>query len=280
MKLIGKIFLVISFIISYVFLLVSVTAKFQLMDTNFWIGTFNESRVYEKVGPTLAKEAQKSFLEAGVNKAEAAVVSAFFSTTSLQSFTEKNIVLILDYVNARSNNLVVYFPVKQVPKDIRESLGLTSDQIEVKKLISTFGSQGSPFGDEIFIQLRTLGSYMTISFVVSLISLIIHLPMLYKLETPEKRLVTIGSSFVLSGILTLVLIVYANVQLGNVAKDLTLPGKEGGQIILGTLIPPLTLSISKLWAILSVVTIIIGVLIFLIKKPAAKVVPQSVPVKR
>ena len=201
-----------------------------------------------------------------MSKKEAQQFSSFFTSTNLQSFTEKNIVNVLDFVNAKTDNLLIYFPLDQIPREFREELNITSDQISVNKLISTFGRESTPAGEELFIQLRTLGNYLTISLVVAAVFVFIHLFLLYKIELPGKRLVALGVSLIASGLVALLFALFLNIQTTNIAADLTTPDKELIQIILGTLAPPLVSNMIKLWTYFAIGAIVAGIACFFVKR--------------
>ncbi len=66
----------------------------------------------------------------------------------------------------------------------------------------------------------------------------------------------------------------------NIAGDLTqLPNREPAQIVLGTILPPLSTNITNLWMVISVLTIILGVLLLLIKKGGITINQNLLPRK-
>ncbi len=266
MRFIGKAFLGLSLIISFLVLLISITAKVQFLDPNFWINSFREASAYSRLDDVLAGAVQKSLTEEGASKKEAQQFSSFFTSSNLQSFTERNIVNVLDYVNAKTSSLVIYFPLDQIPREFREELNITSDQISINKLISTFGRESTPAGEELFIQLRTMGNYLTISLVVAAIFVLIHIFLLYKIELPGKRLVALGVSLIVSGAVALLFAQLLNIQTTNMAADLTTPDKELIQIILGTLAPPLVSNMTKLWTYFAIGAIAAGIACFFLKR--------------
>ncbi len=251
---------------SFFVLLISISARIQLLNPNYWTGSFRTAGVYSKLDDALASEVEKKLIDEGASKKDAQAFSSFFTSSRLQDFTEKNIVNILDYINAKTENLVIYFPLDQIPRDIREDLNITTDQISVSKLISTFGQNSTPAGEEIFIQLRTLGNYLTVSLIIAIISILIHLVLLDRIETAGSRLAALSVSLIASGVGTLALVLFLNIQMTNMARDLLASDKETIQIILGTLAPPLIFSITKLWTYLAIGTIVLGCVCFFLKR--------------
>lgn len=278
MRFLSKLLLVISIVFSFVILLVSITARFQLLNSSFWIKSLRTADVYTELEPVLTRESKRIFIEEGARSDEIEEVAKIFQKNEIQNLVEKNIVHVLDFVNGKSQNPVVYFPLAQVPDDIKANLELTSDEIPVRKLISTFGKSSTPVGEEFFVQMRTIGTYLTISFFIALVTILINIFLLYKLEFKGARMTALGVSFVLSGLFSIAIAYLIGIYAESTAQSLLVPENELVQIALGTTIIPISENITQLWTIISVATIAVGIILMFTRRPG-QTVSQGIPLR-
>ena len=259
MRFIAKVFLIISVILTYLTLLVIVTLKFQFTDANFWINSFRGGNVYQSLEENIKDSVQKAFESEGSSPKEALDVSQVFTKSTIQDIVEKNTKNILGYVNGTDPSVIVYFPLDKLPADIRTSLQINSSDISLDYLLTTFGSGSSPIGGEFFTVIKNFNGYLNPALIITVISLLLTLFFAYKVETPGKRLLTICLSFTLSGALGLI-IVFAGTSWVSAAKQGLLTEGEPIQKVLASILPPVTAEIFHLWSVISVVTILLGVL--------------------
>lgn len=266
MRLLGKISLGLSLVLSFLVLLVLITSRYQLLDENFWITSLREGKVYDKLDTVLVNSNKSILGDLPTSKIEAEIPS-LFSSSFIQDFTERNISHVLGFINNKVSIPTIYFPSSHIPKELRSTLGIDSDEIPLTKLTSALG-QNTPIGEDVFLQMRALGGIINTSFIVGLITVLIHIVLLYFIEENDKKLKSLGISLIISGIAGLLFSLLINIQSNTISADLTLPSKEPVQIILGTLMPPLTANIIKIWIIVSVITIFLGIGTLFLKKKA------------
>lgn len=274
MRVIFKSILLISFISSYLFFLLAVTFKFQLLDANFWISSLRQQGIYEGLAKTFLEGTQAELKKEGAASREIAEIAKLFTTDQAQTFVERNITHTLDYVNGKIEKPVLYFPVSDIPKDIKEEFGLTSNEVYVEELLSKIGRENAPIDPAVFEQFRLLGNIANFTFISALITLIITLFFIYKLEEAGKRLIFAGLSLFLSAVSSAIGIVWINIAKNQMAANLVTNTNEPAQVLLGTLAPPLLANMIGLWTPIVALTALAGVALFFIKKPG---VPQTTP---
>ncbi len=185
MKFIGKVLLVFSFVVTYLVLLILITAKYQFLNNDFWIQSFRQGEVYSKLENPLQKSIREVFIKEGAGTSEAKEISSILEKETLQVLVERNLINTLAFVNGKVSEITIFFPLEKLPKSIRQDLEINSDEFSLNYLLSTFGSSSSPVGSEIFVQIRSLGNYIIISLIVTIIW-----PLFINLKKPARGLLS------------------------------------------------------------------------------------------
>lgn len=265
MKTFGKILLTILFIPLFLALLINATIRFQFLNPDFWAKTLTTD-VYEGVRKALTIDWEKDPF--GKIAIDPRLFKSIVTSSNLEDFTERNIKNFLDFVNGKTKELKVYTPLSRLPKGlIPAGLGLTSEEISYKQLISFFpGAQGMQIQEE---NLSRLGTDSTLAFLISLMLLSLVIYLMYRYTLPGKRFFVPGVPFIVTGVLILILVGVGSVIKLNMGKDLV-ASSEPAEILLGTLVPPLATEIFKPWTYVAVGLIILGILVIFLKKGSSK----------
>lgn len=265
MKTFGKFFLTILFIPLFFLFLINTTVRFQFLNPDFWTKTLTTD-VYEGIRKALVIDLErKSSQEVAVDPR---LFKSLVTSGNLEDFTERNIKNFLDLVNGKTKELKVYIPLSKLPKGlIPGNLGVNSEEISYKELVSLFpGFQGMQIQEE---NLSKLGTSSTLAFLISLLLLSLVIYLMYGATSPGKRFVVPAVPFIVTGILTLVLVGVGYLIKLNMGRELIV-STEPAEILLGTLAPPLATEIFRPWVYFGAGLIIVGVLLVFFKKGSSK----------
>jgi hypothetical protein len=274
MRTFAKFSLVISFVLTFYTLLVLISLKYQFLDHSFWIRAYQNGNVYQELETDLKDAAVQAFSQEGVTPKEAQKITSALSADTIQDFLDKNTVNIINFINYKVPEIIIHFPLEKLPNDIRQTLEINSSEISLDYLLKTFGSGAVPVGSDVFVTLKYISSYLNATLVITGLLLILHIYLIYRVETPGKRLSATSASFIISGVTTLIFIyviktnIFASLDTSNAS--------EPSQRLINTLAPSLFSEVFHLWNIISILLITIGIVILIFKKPIRQIVKNTV----
>lgn len=247
------IFLTILFIPLSLVLLILVSIRFQFLDPNFWINTFNKYDVYQNLETVIPRIIEwQTVHEGGSNAelAEARVAVKVLTDENLKITFEENIKNTLNFVNGKENTWNVFIPKDKLPKGLLPNFLLDSETVPLDTLISFFRrgqGNGLAFTSEISIIGKVVWTALTFWFVLVLLILFA----LYKFRGLPLALFT-------SAFFILLLVGFLTIAKVNIARDLIKEGMEPAQLLLATLGPPIVTEVTNLWVRIAVIMMVLA----------------------
>lgn len=264
MRIVGSVLLIILLIPFLLLAVLSSTIKFQLLNSGFWLSTFEVNNVYSRIATEIKASAEGQVEKKGGSLNDAKVLTNLITPANLKDIISKNLTYSLDYMNGRTNQFNAYIPVSKIPRDLLPAtIAGRSDTVPVSTLLSEYNIQGIS-KNQIWI-LGTVGLWATRLVVVDWAIVIILLVSLYFLTNPGKKFWNLGVAFVLSGLLLLGSFGFLEVIRHSMLTD-WVTGNEPSQHILGTFLPYLLQNILFVWLIVGIFLVLTGIVLFFIKR--------------
>lgn len=269
MKNFVKTLLVIIFIPVFTIAVVSASIKFQLLSPQFWKISLSQHNVYYDLSQTVKTLADSTTTKGGGNPLDIKILTDIMTPELIQDFMERNITNILDYANGKRTDLIAYIPISKVPiskipKNLApKSVGLNSEELPLTSLMSKFNiSQDSLPLSQIVIVGRTASNLLVATSILSVIILIA----LFVLSEKGSNFISIGLTFIFSGLVIEIIVRILNIISMNLIK--TPPGDLNFGASILTIISPVVLAeLLKLWGLIGAITIGFGIVILFLKKP-------------
>ncbi len=267
MKSVVKILLIVLTPLLMFLCALSINIKGQLLFSRFWTNTFRDNEIYQKISVTIGDKVVDKVMDSGGQKTDIKDLSGFISESSIRSFSEKNIEGIIEYVNGKSDELNVYAPIlSEGILNIEKVANIDSYSKEVQ--IDTFLSEYNVSGinSEDFKYISRFGIYSWFLLILSYSLLILNIFFLLHLTNEGRKFVLPGISFIFSGLTFLGMYFIGN----SILKMLSLKYFEStniGTLLITIITPPIVSKIIQIWIWFSVSSLIIGVILFFIKKP-------------
>jgi len=261
---------IITFYFSF---LLTTTLVAQLLNPNFLTKSLKKPGVYGYVEQALkiaARDALRENLKKeGVNlenlttgqraKIEKEMDTLLNPITkeNIQEFSEANIHNILDYVNGKSDRLIIYLPLKKwgIAEAQTSQLPeyLTNENLDVLELID----QGNLNMSKTEVtSIKNLGVKIRFWWIVSIISLSLTIFLHYLLGGKDRKLENTLSFMFYEGFITLLGAWILNVIVKTFGEGLEAK-RKAMEILLGTIVPALLAETIKLWIIFGVTTILL-----------------------
>jgi len=264
MKFTAKLILVLLFLPLFLAALLTATLKYQLLNPVFWTESFETNGVYPNLAGALKEQAERQTLEEGGSLQEARVLTGLLTAENLKDFIEKNITYILDYVNGKAPEIVVYIPLDKVPKGLLpRNLGKISETMPLETLLQEFSVKGIQKSQ---IENVSLTGARTFQFLIGdLLLIALILTLMYLLTGKGSRLIAPGTAFILSGIVVLLATGFGFVIRGSMLTDWA-KGNEPSQLILATFAPYVLREILVFWLYFGAGAVLTGVALILFRR--------------
>ncbi len=244
--------------------LLSTTARFQLLDTGFWLTTFEKNNVYDNFAKVLKTSTEKQTIKEGGNIGDAAFLTNLLTPENLKDITEKNLSNALTFLNGKSEELIVYIPVSKIPKDLLpKTIKPISEQMTAEELLKEFNIMGVKSAQ--IKNLSSIGSWTTYFWLTNFGLIVLVIFLLIRLVNNGSRFVAPGLVFILSGILTLAVVLFGFVVRGSMLTD-WVKSSEPSQIILATFAPYIFWGVLRVWLFAGIGLLASGVLLLFLKK--------------
>lgn len=265
MKILAKIVLTILFIPIFLILLISLNLRFQLLNQGFWQGTFAANNVYSRLSSLIKNYADEQVTSEGGNKNDIKVLTDLVTPDNLKDLIDRNIANVLTFANGKAKEVLVYLPIGKLPGDfVPMTSGKISEITPLSVLLEEFNVQGVPMTQ--IQNLSRLGLAGGIIFSSALILGTVIILSLFLLVDPGRRLVSPGIALVLAGIFALLLVWIGTILRVNWAGSLTAASSINNRILV-TVVPPILGNLLSLWMWLALALIVIGVMLFFVRKP-------------
>ena len=259
------------------------TITFLFLKPDFYIKSLAKPGVYTNIQKGLKTSARDSlreqFSEQGAAYGDLSVgqrqlvdeqidkILSPINEANIRNFSEKNIVNFFDYVNGKNNRLIIYLPLdkwglsSEAIKHLPDYLKTTN--IDILK-ISEENPEVKINKDQI-IAIYNLGSkikfYWEITLVLSLFLFSIHL----FLGNSQFRFIKTGRLVTGGGIVILFLAWVIKIFQNTFGQNIAVRS-EATDILAGTILSALLENVYRLWIVSAVILIILGLLMFNIKR--------------
>lgn len=264
MKNFVKTLLVIIFIPVFTIAVVLASIKFQLLSPQFWKSSLLQHNVYNALSQMTKTMAASKTVKGGGNPQDIKILTDIATPELIKDFMERNITNILDYANGKRPDLMAYIPISKIPKSLApKSVGLNSEELPLTSLMSKFNiSQESLPLSQIVIVGKTATNLLVTASILSVIILIA----LFVLSEKGSNFISIGLTFIFSGLVVEIIVRILNIISMNLIKtpsgDLNF-----GASILAIVGPVILTELLKLWGLIGAIMIGIGIVVLFLKKP-------------
>lgn len=258
MRFTANFFLITLFIAFFVIGLFSATSKFQLLVPRFWQKTLESQGIYPKVAAILKSDIETQIAKEGGSKSDIKVITDLITPENVGDFVSKNLEHILNYANAKARTLMVYIPIDKIPKGlIPKNIAGISEEMPLLTLLAKFNFKDITQDQIQWISI--VGKTNDYLFILSISLCFITLVFLFLLVGQGKRLIGPGIAFLVSGLIALGLAFVSSrphVGEGDIVNNL-----------IGVLAPPILAQISRIWMLAGIGAVVMGVILFLVKRP-------------
>jgi hypothetical protein len=259
-------FLLILFFVIFTFAgLIGGTLKFQLLDYDFWNKAFEKHQTYSSLA-----SASKTLLETQINKeggskSDAKVMTDLITTENAKDLVDRNVKNIITFANGKSPELMVYIPVKIIPKSVlpKYLIGIENDMTLTDLLVKL---DYKNYEDVNLQGLAKAHLTANLIFFGSIALLLVILILLVLLVEAGGRLVAPGVALFLSG----ALVVSAS-RVSEGLKAMSVGSEAGGSsfasILLKSLFQPVVLEFMRTWLVVGLMLMVFGISLFFVRKP-------------
>ncbi len=256
--------MVILFLVFFVVAMLSATVKFGLLNDSFWKTSFAKNNVYAALSEALKNSLTNQVGKEGGNKTDVSILTDLITEDNTKDFVNNNLTNFIDYLNGKSQELIVYIPLNRAPKGLLpKNIAALNNELTIKQLAEKFNVTGL---DHLSLQnLSTIGVVVSYTFIGSLVLLAILIIFLIWIVESGKRFTAVGLAIILCGLLTLILAQFVAYLIVYISQNFA--GADIARIIVAVSAPPLLAEMVNWWTYLGVVLIVAGALAVLVKKP-------------
>lgn len=284
-------------ILSFVFL---TTISFQLINPKFLTNTLEKANAYEKIQLALRyaiqSQIEKEIADQGIDiekltvgerqflEKQAEEITKVVTIERLQEFSETNIQLVVDFLNGKSEKLLLYVPLEEwgIQENIDDPNGerLFSEQTDVESLLAE-NSNALITNNRLHL-LHNIANKIKSVWFSAAFAIFILLIINFILSSKEFRLLSTAKIFLTSGGIVIV----ASMLLKYIGENLVRSSpyiRDPSKIIFGALVPTFVNEVTKLWVVMGLGLFLIGLFIHLLitiisrrkKNQIAKKQPKS-----
>lgn len=258
MKVIARILLIITAIPIFVLLVISVNIKFQFLNSNFWIQSFNRGNVYKQLSEDLKGRLQERTVEEGGNASDVEDLSSLISENNIKIFFEENIKSVILYANGKSPEIIVTFPFSNNLWNLSQTMKLSDFLKENNiEIINPSDIQ----------KISNIGHISTAVFILLAIFSIAVCILLFVLTNKGSHFTCLGLPFLFSGIIFIFLYA-AGIFSGNILLNEFVGNSNVGKSMTAIIAMPIIDKLSTVWLWTGFLFIVSGIVLFFIKKPA------------
>jgi hypothetical protein len=260
-----KIILTIIFVPLFLILLIAVTFRFQFLVPTFWENTFSTSNTYSNLAVSINKNLVAQTISEGGSRSDVNILTDLITPENLKDVINKNIVNVLSFANGSAKEIIVYVPINKIPKSLlTKNFGSISDQMSLTTLLKEFNVSGITPAEIQMVSRLGISAWVFLITFTAITVLVLYC--LYLLVDQTKRLIAPGVALILAGVAGMVTYLLGTVIRINWTKDLAGSTNTGDSII-GTVAPPVIGAVVRVWLIYAITLIILGIVLFFIKKP-------------
>jgi len=241
------------------------TIRFQVLSPNFWETTLQKNDTYSNLSGVLKKAVEDQITSEGGRVGDAKILTDLITPVNLKEIIDRNLINILGYANGTLTQFNLFVPISRIPKGLLpRNISNLPDTEPVDTVLKEFNVTFVSAGQVHSISI--IGKIVNNVLVLDIALIFIFLIFLFLLGKTGKNFIGAGIAFIISGIVTLGF--YQGGMLAGSGIALNFSQKTNpGEVLLGVLTPPLLTEIAQTWLVAGVVLIIIGIILFLVKKP-------------
>lgn len=268
MKNLAKSVLILVFVTVSLIFVIAVTFRFQLLNSDFWKTTFKSKNTYSALVTIIQSDVVNQVTSQGGKKSDVRILTDLVTEDNLKNFIDKNIDNSLNFMNGKTQEMLVYIPFGRIPKPLLPlSLNKVNEEIKIQDLLVKMNI--TSVSTSQIQKINSLGLIVNIILMTSIVILSVVIFFFYKLTEEGKRFHSLGTSLFLSGILVFV---FSKI-LGIVNEAISLGISRGinlARLIIGTILPPILNKISEMWIIESAILAGFGIILFFVRKQYTK----------
>lgn len=254
MKNLAKLFLIILFVPFCLATILIATIKFQILDGGFWKTTLKNNNVYTNLSVVLKTAAENQTEKGGGKKNDIGLLTDIVTPKILEDFISRNFDNIFGFANNKKKELLIYIP---------KVVNFNSEELPLVAFLSKFHMA---VGQDLPIsQIGYVGIATTYSFILLFTLSLLCFFLLFILTESGKKFIAPGLAFIFSGVILLATTVFGYVIRMSMLTD-WIKGKEPSQILLSTFAPYILQEILKVWTIVGISLLILGIILVFIKK--------------
>lgn len=278
---IGVIISLTSLISIFVFLVLT-TINILFLSPKFYISSLRKPGVYQNLEKGFKISARNSLkaqlsnqnvsydnLTTGERQmvdAEIESIISPISVNNIQDFSEKNIARIIDYVNGKTKDLIIYLPIQKwgLAKEVIDQLPdyLKSENINIQNLAKDHPELNInvPQLQGFYNLGKKLKSYWLISLALVIFLLFLNLI----IGGTKNKFIKTGKVITLSGVIALFFAWIIRIASNTFGQNIV-ARSEAADILAGTIMSTLLTNVFILWITFAIVLIITGLVLFNIK---------------
>lgn len=265
MRIIAQVFLVFSFICIFFVGLISATLKFEILNGNFWQKTFEKQTVYQDLASVFKDSFEEQVSKEGGSVGDVKVISSLMTEENTRDIVDKNIRNILGFVNGEKNRIDIYLPLDKIPSDfLPQNVTKLGNEIPLTQLLIKLNFQDlQNIRLERFSRLGETNSYILIGTfcLFSVVSILI-----FFLTRSGSRFIVPAMAFIISSGITFLLAILFSDTIRILSDDL-ITRSSVAAVAIAIVLPPVTFEIVNTWKVISLVFLLMGVILFFVKKP-------------
>ncbi len=264
MKVFLKIVLSVLFVAISLVFAISATFRFQILNTNYWKQGFETNGTYSVLVSVIQSDLVDQVTSQGGKVGDVHILTDLVTEDNLKNLIDRNLENSLDFINGKTSEMNVYIPFNRLPQSLLPGkLVRDSEEIGFQELLKEYGI--APVTTSQIEKVRTISPVVNIVFLLSLCVLVIILMLLFKLVEKGRRLAAPAWALVFSGVTILIASRLIDIVKSNLGGGMTL-----AKVIIGVVAPPILSGIAKAWSLGAVTLILIGIILFFIKKGYTK----------
>jgi hypothetical protein len=265
MKFIAKFILTVIFIPVFLAFLFAVNLRFQLLTPLYWEDIFSLSGTYSELSSSVSKSLVSQTVAQGGSAGDVKILTDLLSPENLKDVINTNIINVLQYANGKAKEITVYLPIEKIPVTlVPGNFTNISERMSLTDFLKEFNISGISASQIQSVSRLGLGSWIFLTSTVLVMFLLLYL--LYLLVKSGKHLVAPGLALVISGI-TAFLIRGIIVVIENDWVKALVTSANTGNLLIGIIVPPVIQGVLKIWSSFAAGAIVLGVILFFIKKP-------------
>jgi hypothetical protein len=252
----------------FILSVLSINIKSQFLSAGFWINTFEKANVYSQISTSVSDRLADKVVAGGGKISDITALSNLISPYNIKVFFEKNVKSILLFANGKSSEIIVFtpLPTKNIPVGTKtDEFSKFSEKMTLDDFLKNLNITGVTKEDFQIISKFGVWSWILIGTSFALLLLVLVLT--YALIDAGRHLTAMGIEFALSGILILSSYFLA----GFIGKYLTenfVKSANIGTSLAAIAAPPVIANVAQVWVWFALSSILLGVLLFFVKKPA------------